>query len=127
MFAVKPWDCCRALLLGLSLTMLAACATPEYRANEARCAPDALDEYPPELESRWVTRSYTEYVQDGGYRCERDRRGETCRPTVVPVQVLRQNLESVDINQHARDTLIRACTRKRCVEDMGNPECKPRR
>lgn len=106
------------------LGLLGACATPEYLANEAQCEPKALRQYPPEYESRWVTRSYQEYVHDGGYRCVNEGRYKTCRPTLVPVQVYRNTLEDYDINQGARDTLIRACTRQRCVEQMGNPECK---
>jgi hypothetical protein len=115
----------RRLSLLVLLTSLAACGTPEFRAERALCAADWFERIPPDLQQRLVTLYRHVERPTGGRICTGKGRKRVCVPETRLVSIPYTAVETVDLNAPRRDAQIAACTARACTARYGNPECKP--
>lgn len=118
----------RNLPLGLALPLLvlAACATPQYRAEKAVCRGEWLQKLPPDYQPRAVQRSRLVSRPTGEVTCTKILYSYNCTQLTELVDVPYTEIVTVDMNEDRRDAGIRVCTRARCIERYGNNACKVR-
>ena len=109
-------------LLGLS-----ACATEQWKAAEAQCHRQALPIFPVATEQRWVHElPPMPFMQKCVQVSYKDKDGKTLLRTecsMVPMMAM-PRLETIDLNQKARNDYVRSCAQQSCFVSYGNTDCK---
>ena len=109
-------------LLGLS-----ACATDQWRATEEQCLMQAMPIFPVATEQRWVHElPPMPFMQRCAQVSYKDKDGKTLVRTecnLVPLMAM-PRLETIDLNQKARDVYVRSCAQQSCFQTYGNTACK---
>ncbi|MDP2084570.1 MAG: hypothetical protein Q8K20_05180 [Gemmobacter sp.] len=116
----------RPVPLVLSLAFgLAACGTPEYRAEQSVCEAQWLQKIPPRYERQIVERVRYIQVPTGVSTCTTNAANvQTCVAQMRSEAIPYTAVETVDVNKASRDVQIRACAVKACTARYGNPECR---
>lgn len=116
------------LLLLLSLPgalLLAACETPEYRAERLHCEAEWLQRIPPVYRQELVTRYRSEERATGESTCETKKGGKThCQQVMKTISVPYTAIETVDIRKAERDPQIASCAARACLARFGNSDCE---
>lgn len=109
------------------LFALSACATDQWRATEAQCLMQAMPIFPVATEQRWVHELPPMPFMN---RCvqitSKDKDGKSQVRTecsMVPLMATTR-LETIDLNQKARNDYVRSCAQQSCFQTYGNTECK---
>ena len=109
------------------LLSLSACATDQWRATEAQCLIQAMPIFPVATEQRWVHElPPMPFMQRCAQVSYKDKDGKTLVRTecnLVPLMAI-PRLETIDLNQKARDVYVRSCAQQSCFQTYGNTECK---
>ena len=109
-------------LLGLS-----ACATDQWKAAEAQCLVQALPIFPVATEQRWVHElqpvTFMQRCVQVSYKDKdgKDRVRNECN--LMPLMAM-PRLETIDLNQKARNEYVRSCAQQSCFQTYGNTDCK---
>lgn len=113
-------------LMVLSLLALAACGTPEYRAEKAICEAKWSEQIPPRLERQIVEKVRYIEVPWGPVICRPvgDKGEQICRQRTRLEDIPYTTVETVDVNRPRRLAEVRACTALACQSRLGNPECR---
>jgi hypothetical protein len=109
-------------LLGLS-----ACATEQWKAAEAQCHRQALPIFPVATEQRWVHELQpVPFMQRCVQVSYKDKDGKTFvrnECNLMPLMAM-PRLETIDLNQKARNDYVRSCAQQSCFVSYGNTDCK---
>ena len=109
-------------LLGLS-----ACATEQWKAAEAQCHRQALPFFPVATEQRWVHELQpVPFMQRCVQVSYKDKDGKTLvrnECNLMPLMAM-PRLETIDLNQKARNDYVRSCAQQSCFVSYGNTDCK---
>ncbi len=109
-------------LLGLS-----ACATEQWKAAEAQCHRQALPIFPVATEQRWVHELQpVPFMQRCVQVSYKDKDGKTLvrnECNLMPLMAM-PRLETIDLNQKARNDYVRSCAQQSCFVSYGNTDCK---
>ena len=109
-------------LLGLS-----ACATEQWKAAEAQCHRQALPIFPVATEQRWVHELQpVPFMQRCVQVSYKDKDGKTLvrnECNLMPL-IAMPRLETIDLNQKARNDYVRSCAQQSCFVSYGNTDCK---
>ena len=109
-------------LLGLS-----ACATEQWKAAEAQCHRQALPIFPVATEQRWVHELQpVPFMQRCVQVSYKDKDGKTLvrnECNLMPLMAM-PRLETIDLNQKARNDYVRSCAQQSCFVIYGNTDCK---
>ncbi|MFA5580722.1 MAG: hypothetical protein WDA25_02080 [Paracoccaceae bacterium] len=108
----------------LALAGLAACGTPEYRAERSHCAAEWMLKIPPVHRQEIVTKYRTEERLTGAVNCVTEGSNTRCIPATAMVSVPYPAVETVDIRKPQRDTQIQSCAIRACQAKYGNAECQ---
>lgn len=108
---------------GLSL-LLAACATPEFKAEKNICASEWITKIPPRFEREIVTETRTRQVPTGRTICKQSGTTTICDQVTRPEYYFVNTVRTVDRNKSRRDVQITACTQTACVKKYGNAACE---
>lgn len=112
----------------LATALLAACATPAYRAVESECASQAWADYPENKVQVVRTRQRVIYVSTGMRSCYSTRDGAhtntICNDMTRPEYIPYQETVVVDQNEAIRQRAIESCAINLCVQRYGNAKCK---
>ena len=126
----------RLFVLLATLTLMAACATPEYHAAADECRAPALQTFPVVMQQQMFRNSREVMVPDGSTICETTevRSGDKnsgikqtqsiCRPGLRKAIEYFDEPRMVDLNQGGRDAWVRQCARNLCQQRYGNLDCK---
>ncbi len=118
---------CLALRTGLmplsALLLLAACGTPEYRAERSVCQAEWTERIPPRYEQRWIERMRYERRPTGRSTCTTTGATTDCVAEMVAVPISYMDVETVDVNATRRRVQVEACAAKACQQKFGNAEC----
>ena len=109
-------------LLGLS-----ACATEQWKAAEAQCHRQALPIFPVATEQRWVHELQpVPFMQRCVQVSYKDKDGKTLVRNECNLMTLMAipRLETIDLNQKARNDYVRSCAQQSCFVSYGNTDCK---
>lgn len=110
------------------LLALSACATDQWRAAEAQCLMQAMPIFPVATEQRWVHElPPMPFMQKCVQVSYKDKDGKTLLRTecsMVPLMAM-SRLETIDLNQKARNDYVRSCAQQSCFVSYGNTDCKP--
>lgn len=115
----------RPFVLILSAGLVAACGTPEFRAERQMCEADWLRKIPPSFSQRLVTRYRSEERPTGVTTCTTQGNQTICRQETRWISIPYTAVETIDLNAPRRDPQIAACTARACTARFGNAECKP--
>jgi hypothetical protein len=118
-FGVRsPW----LLLLALS-----ACATDQWKASEAQCRLQAMPIFPVATEQRWVhelpSLPMVQRCVQVSYKGKDGKDYVRNECSLMPLMAM-PRLETIDLNQKARDDYVRSCAQQSCYQTYGNTECK---
>ena len=109
------------------LLALSACATDQWRATEAQCLMQAMPIFPVATEQRWVHElPPMPFMQRCAQVSYKDKDGKTLFRTecsMVPLMAI-PRLETIDLNQKARNDYVRSCAQQSCFVSYGNTDCK---
>jgi hypothetical protein len=109
-------------LLGLS-----ACATEQWKAAEAQCHRQALPIFPVATEQRWVHELQpVPFMQRCVQVSYKDKDGKTLvrnECNLMPLMAM-PRLETIDLNQKARNDYVHSCAQQSCFVSYGNTDCK---
>jgi len=109
------------------LLALSACATDQWRATEAQCLMQAMPIFPVATEQRWVHElPPMPFMQKCAQVSYKDKDGKTLFRTecsMVPLMAI-PRLETIDLNQKARNDYVRSCAQQSCFVSYGNTDCK---
>ena len=116
-------------LYGVSLSLLAGCATNEWIQTNRECWAEAYAAFPEKFETRIVKRSELVEVPDGTISC-------TTRNTIYgAITECRQGTKlvsqqfnetiSIDLNEASRANYANSCTVNLCIRRYGNADCEP--
>ena len=109
-------------LLGLS-----ACATEQWKAAEAQCHRQALPIFPVATEQRWVHELQpVPFMQRCVQVSYKDKDGKTLvrnECNLMPLMAM-PRLDTIDLNQKARNDYVRSCAQQSCFVSYGNTDCK---
>ena len=109
------------------LLALSACATDQWRATEAQCLMQAMPIFPVATEQRWVHElPPMPFMQKCVQVSYKDKDGKTLLRTecsMVPMMAM-PRLETIDLNQKARNDYVRSCAQQSCFVSYGNTDCK---
>jgi hypothetical protein len=109
-------------LLGLS-----ACATEQWKAAEGQCHRQALPIFPVATEQRWVHELQpVPFMQRCVQVSYKDKDGKTLvrnECNLMPLMAM-PRLETIDLNQKARNDYVRSCAQQSCFVSYGNTDCK---
>jgi len=112
----------------LALLVLTACATEQWKVAEAQCMMQAMPIFPVATEQRWVHElPPMPFMQKCVQVSYKDNDGKTLSRTdcrMVPVMAM-SRLETIDLNQKARNDYVRSCAQQSCFVSYGNTDCKP--
>lgn len=107
-----------------AVLMLAACGTPEYRAEQSQCRTTWNAKIPPRLERELYTRTETRRVPTGRTICRPQGNRTICDQVMRVESFSVPAVRTVDRNKPRRDAQIKACAQNTCLKKFGNPECK---
>ena len=111
----------------IALLGLAGCATEQWKAAEAQCLMQAMPIFPVATEQRWVHElPQMPFMQKCAQVSYKDKDGKTLVRTecnLVPLMAM-PRLETIDLNQKARDVYVRSCAQQSCFQTYGNTACK---
>ena len=113
-----------ALAALASLALLAACGTPEFRAERQICVAEWMHKIPPIYRQQIVTRYRSEQIPTGVSICTPSGNQQICRQQMRTIQIPYTAVETIDINEPRRNPQIAACAARACQTKFGNPECK---
>ncbi len=113
-----------ALLLSLPLLGLAACGTPEYRAERSICEAEWMQRIPPRYEKQMVERTRYEQRPTGQSTCTTTGGVTNCIAQMTTIDIPYVAVETVDVNSSRRNVQIEACAAKACQQKIGNAECE---
>ncbi len=109
------------------LLALSACATDQWRATEAQCLMQAMPIFPVATEQRWVhDLPPVPFMNRCVQITSKDKDGKNQVRTecsMVPMMATTR-LETIDLNQKARNDYVRSCAQQSCFQTYGNTECK---
>jgi len=109
-------------LLGLS-----ACATEQWKMAEAQCHMQALPIFPVATEQRWVHElPPMPFIQKCVQVSYKDKDGKNLvrnECNLMPLMAM-PRLETIDLNQKARNDYVRSCAQQSCFVSYGNTDCK---
>lgn len=112
----------------LSVFVVSACSTPEWRTENASCQAQWNTKIPVRMEERRVQRIRFLEVADGSFSCVSHNLGgittTNCEPNKKQVEVPYTVIESFDVNKKSRDEEVASCTSQSCVTRFGNADCK---
>ena len=126
----------RLILLLATASLMAACATPEYRAAADECRGPAMQSFPVVMQQQMFRNSREVLVPDFSTICETTevRSGDRntgikqtqsiCRPGMRKAIEYYDEPRMVDLNQGGRDAYVRQCAGKLCQQRYGNLDCK---
>ena len=119
------------IIIGLiACTLLAGCATPEWRQADKECDNIWSTRIPAIWRDVWTDESYSVEVPTGRTNCTSSRFGDsintTCNQVTRTEWRTRPVLRTIDMNAPQRGAAIRACVTDTCNVRYGNPQCKPR-
>jgi len=111
----------------IALLALTACATEQWKAAEAQCMMQAMPIFPVATEQRWVHElPPMPFMQKCVQVSYKDKDGKTLFRTecsMVPLMAM-SRLETIDLNQKARNDYVRSCAQQSCFVSYGNTDCK---
>ncbi len=124
-------------LYGVSLLLLAGCATNEWTQTNRECWAEAYAAIPEKFETRIVTRSKLVEVPDGTTSCTTrnvvvggtvgmpiyEARTECRQGTELVRQQFNETI-SVDLNKASRANYANSCRVNLCIRRYGNADCK---
>jgi len=106
---------------------LSACATEQWKAAEAQCHRQALPIFPVATEQRWVHELQpVPFMQRCVQVSYKDKDGKTLvrnECNLMPLMAM-PRLETIDLNQKARNDYVRSCAQQSCFVSYGNTDCK---
>jgi len=111
----------------ISLLALSACATDQWKAAEAQCQMQAMPIFPFATEQRWVHElqpvPFMQRCVQVSYKDKdgKDRVRNECN--LMPLMAM-PRLETIDLNQKARNEYVRSCAQQSCFQTYGNTDCK---
>ena len=109
------------------LVGLSACATEQWKAAEAQCHRQALPIFPVATEQRWVHELQpVPFMQRCVQVSYKDKDGKTLvrnECNLMPLMAM-PRLETIDLNQKARNDYVRSCAQQSCFVSYGNTDCK---
>jgi hypothetical protein len=111
----------------ISLLALSACATDQWKAAEAQCQMQAMPIFPVATEQRWVHElqpvTFMQRCVQVSYKDKdgKDRVRNECN--LMPLMAM-PRLETIDLNQKARNEYVRSCAQQSCFQTYGNTDCK---
>jgi hypothetical protein len=108
----------------LAASLLAGCATEEYRRAETECAIDAYQQYPVVNQPMLRTDTRPVLVPSGRTICTTNNNRTICDQVMETRYETYQYWATVDVNAPARDNVIRSCAANLCAQRFGNAECK---
>jgi len=116
------------IYLAFALVLL-GCATNEYNQAEGECSASAFQRFPVKNVQEVVSRSKEVQVPTGRTNCTSTPNGAgaintTCTQETKSEWRNYQDVETLDGNKKARDSLISSCTAQRCMSRYGNSQCK---
>ena len=103
---------------------LAACGTPEYRAERSACVTEWTQRIPADLHQQLVERYRYEQRPTGRSTCTTTGNTTNCVQEMTTISIPYTAVETVDRNKPRRDAQIAACAARACVQKYGNSECK---
>ncbi|MBE2278291.1 MAG: hypothetical protein IAE87_18575 [Rhodobacteraceae bacterium] len=106
-----------------ALLVLAACGTPEYRAERSVCQAEWTERIPPRYEQRLIERISHEQRPTGRSTCTTTGATTNCVAEMVTVAIPYMDVETVDVNATKRRVQVEACAAKACQQKFGNAEC----
>jgi hypothetical protein len=111
----------------IALLALTGCATEQWKVAEAQCMMQAMPIFPVATEQRWVHElppmPFMQKCVQVGYK---DKDGKPLLRTecsMVPMMAM-PRLETIDLNQKARNDYVRSCAQQSCFVSYGNTDCK---
>jgi hypothetical protein len=111
----------------IALLALTACATEQWKVAEAQCMMQAMPIFPVATEQRWVHElPPMPFMQKCVQVSYKDKDGKTLFRTecsMVPMMAM-PRLETIDLNQKARNVYVRSCAQQSCFVSYGNTDCK---
>lgn len=103
---------------------LAACGTPEYRAERKHCEAEWMLKIPPIYRQEIVTRYRTEERLTGFTTCRTVNSITRCIQDTRLVSVPYPVVETVDIRAAQRNPQIESCAARACMARYGNSKCE---
>ena len=111
----------------IALLALAGCANEQWKVAEAQCMMQAMPIFPVATEQRWVHElPPVPFKQKCVQVSYKDKDGKTLFRTecsMVPLMAM-PRLETIDLNQKARNDYVRSCAQQSCFVSYGNTDCK---
>jgi hypothetical protein len=111
----------------IAFLALTGCATEQWKAAEAQCMMQAMPIFPVATEQRWVHElPPMPFMQKCVQVSYKDKDGKTLLRTecsMVPMMAM-PRLETIDLNQKARNDYVRSCAQQSCFVSYGNTDCK---
>jgi len=107
-----------------AILLMAACGTPEFRAEQSQCSSEWMSKIPPLLERELYNRSESRQVPTGRTICTTSGNATICDQLMRTEFYTVPAVRTVDRNKPRRDAQISQCTRATCMAKFGNPECK---
>ncbi|NVO23281.1 hypothetical protein [Donghicola mangrovi] len=106
--------------------LLAACGTPEYRAERSLCEAEWAVKIPPVYVKEIYNETRTREVPTGQSICEPVKKSKkmVCQDVMRTETYTVPALRTVDRNEGRRNIQIRACAIAACQQKFGNAECK---
>lgn len=108
-----------------AICFLAACGTPELRAERDQCTSQLFAKIEPRLEREVFLQTFSRQVPTGRIICKRVGDKKVCDKVTRTKYFTQPVVRTIDLNKPRRDAAIRQCTRTTCVAKFGNAECKP--
>ncbi|WP_113911226.1 hypothetical protein [Roseovarius dicentrarchi] len=111
-------------LSAVPLAFLAACGTPEYRAERQHCEAEWMMKIPPVYRQEIVTKYRSEERLTGQTTCQTVGTVTNCTQLTRTVTVPYTDVETVDIRAAQRNPQIASCTARACTAKYGNSKCE---
>jgi hypothetical protein len=111
----------------IALLGFAGCATDQWKAAEAQCHLQALPIFPVATEQRWVHElppiPFMHKCVQVSYKDKDGKNLVRNECNLMPLMAMTR-LETIDLNQKARNDYVRSCAQQSCFQSYGNTECK---
>ena len=111
----------------IALLALSACATDQWKAAEAQCQMQAMPIFPVATEQRWVHElqpvPFMQRCVQVSYK-DKDGKDRVRNECYLPPLMAMPRLETIDLNQKARNEYVRSCAQQSCFQTYGNTDCK---
>ncbi len=109
------------------LLVLSACASDQWKAAEAQCHLQALPIFPVATEQRWIQElpslPMMQRCVQTSYKDKDGKEHVRSECSMTPL-IAMPHLETIDLNQKARNDYVRSCAQQSCFQTYGNTECK---